>query len=58
MLGGIIVGLFIGWFLSLFGFDNLIIRGIWELTRRSITEAGYYTIFAFLGALGGFLKDR
>lgn len=58
MLGGLIVGLIVGWFVSLFGADHLIIQGVFELTGKSITIAGYYTIFALLGLLGGALKGR
>lgn len=58
MLEGLIVGVVVGWFLSLFGFDDIVIRGVWELTNRSITNAGYYTIFALLGILGGSIKKR
>ncbi|MGM0397042.1 MAG: hypothetical protein ACQEP4_08315 [Bacillota bacterium] len=56
MLGGLVVGLVVGWIVSLFGGDVLIIRGIQELTGNSISAAGYYTIFAIIGLLGGVLK--
>lgn len=58
MIGGLIVGLIVGWVVSLFGGDQLIIKGIEELTSNSITSAGYYTIFAIIGLLGGVLKNR
>lgn len=56
MLGGLVVGLIVGWIVSLFGGDHLLIRGIQELTGNTITSAGYYTIFAIVGLLGGVFK--
>jgi hypothetical protein len=41
---------------SLFGGDVLIMNGIQELTGNSISSAGYYTIFAIIGLLGGVMK--
>lgn len=58
MLWGLIVGLVVAWFVSLFGADKLIIRGVLELTGKQITTAGYYTIFALLGLLGGVIRGR
>ncbi len=58
MIGGLIVGLIVGWIVSLFGGDQLIIKGVEELTNNSITSAGYYTIFAIIGLLGGVLKNK
>jgi hypothetical protein len=58
MLGGLLVGLVVGWVVSLFGGDQLIIQGIREITGNSITSAGYYTIFAIIGLLGGVLKNK
>ncbi|NMA49363.1 MAG: hypothetical protein GX947_06280 [Tissierellia bacterium] len=56
MLGGLIFGLVIAWVVSLFGGDSLLINGIRELTGNDITSAGYYTIFAIIGLIGGALK--
>ena len=56
MLGGLIFGLVIAWVVSLFGGDSLLINGIRELTGNDITNAGYYTIFAIIGLIGGALK--
>ena len=58
MLGGLIFGLVIGWVVSLFGGDSLLINGIRELTGNDITSAGYYTIFAIIGLIGGALKKQ
>lgn len=54
---GIVYGLIAGWFFSLFGGNTLIIQGILELTGKEITDAGYYTIFALLGLMGGAIKN-
>lgn len=56
MLSGLIFGIVIGWLVSLFGGDTLLINGITELTGNNITSAGYYTIFAIIGLVGGVLK--
>ena len=56
MFGGLIGGIFVAWFLSLFGVNNLIIRGLHELIGISISNAGYYTIFAIIGVFGGAIK--
>jgi len=56
MLGGLVVGLVVGWIVSLFGGDVLIMNGIHELTGNSVSSAGYYTIFAIIGLLGGVFK--
>jgi len=55
---GLIFGLIVGWFVSLFGGDTLVIQGIFELTGKEISSAGYYTIFALLGLIGGLLKHK
>jgi hypothetical protein len=57
LLFGVISALIVGWFFSLFGGDDLIIKGILELTGKEITSAGYYTIFALVGLFGGALRS-
>jgi hypothetical protein len=57
MLIGLIFGLIIGWLVSLFGGNTLIIQGVFELTGREISNAGYYTIFALLGLIGGLCEN-
>jgi hypothetical protein len=57
MLGGLLVGLAVGWILAMFGANDLLIQGVLELTGRTISDAGYYTILAFLGAIGGAIND-
>lgn len=58
LLVGLIFGLIIAWFVALFGGDTLIIQGVFELTGKVISKAGYYTIFALLGLLGSAIKNR
>ena len=55
MFGGLIVGLLVAWIGSWFGLDRLIIQGVIEFTALNITSAGYYTLFAFIGLIGGLL---
>jgi hypothetical protein len=57
MLGGLLVGLVIGWVLAMFGVNDLLIQGISELTGKTISDAGYYTILAFIGAIGGAITE-
>lgn len=56
MFSGIVGGLFVAWFLSLFGVNNIIILGLHELIGITISNAGYYTIFAIIGAFSGVIK--
>ncbi|NLY71077.1 MAG: hypothetical protein GX076_05280 [Clostridiales bacterium] len=56
LLLGLIFGLIVGWLVSLFGGNTLIIEGIYELTGKEISSAGYYTIFALLGLISGAIK--
>lgn len=57
MLGGLLVGFVLGWILAMFGANDLLIQGVSELTGRTISDAGYYTILAFIGAMGGAITD-
>jgi len=57
MLGGVLAGLAMGWFLAMFGVNDLLIKGVSELTGKTISNAGYYTILAFIGAIGGAIND-
>lgn len=57
MLLGLISGLIVAWLVSIFGGDLLIIQGVFELTGKQISIAGYYTIFALVGLIGGLIKD-
>ena len=55
MLGGVTVGLLVAWMGSWVGLDLLIFQGVIEFTALNITSAGYYTLFAFIGLIGGLL---
>ena len=53
MIGGLIIG----WILSLFGFDDLFIKGFGEMFGRDITIAGYYVCFFLIGAICDMLES-
>ncbi|MGG5460796.1 hypothetical protein [Clostridium sp. B9] len=53
MLIGLLQGVFIAWFLSVFDFDEVFIKGFNEIFDKKITKDTYYLIFAFLGVLSG-----
>lgn len=56
MLLGLISGLIVAWLVSIFGGDLLIIQGVFELTGKQISIAGYYTIFALVGLIMDLLR--
>ena len=56
MLEGLLSALFIAWILSLFGFDDLFIRAIFEMFGKHITDATYYISFGVIGATLGLLE--
>lgn len=56
MLDNIIGGLFVGWFLSLFGFDSMVIQCVKELFNITISTGTYYVGFAVIGVIGGFIS--
>lgn len=58
LLAGSIFGFIVGWFVSLFGGDALVIQGVYELTGKEISSAGYYIIFALLGIIGSVINNR
>lgn len=47
----VLIWLFLGWLLGLFGFKGTLITGMNELFGLSLTGSGYYTLFAFVGAI-------
>lgn len=44
------------WLLSLLGFDDLFIKGVYEWTGKEITIAGYYVFFAVVALIYELLK--
>lgn len=50
----IALSLLSGWILSLFGFDAVVIQGVFELFGKTITSTSYYFLFGVLGALNLF----
>ncbi|MGI6574626.1 MAG: hypothetical protein ACOX3A_01950 [bacterium] len=58
MLGGLIAGLVVGWVISLFGVNEILIQGLFELTGIAISNAGFYTILVIIGILGGAISNR
>lgn len=46
-----VVNLIIAWILSLFGFNDIFTGGMYELFGVSITNNGYYLIFALVGLI-------
>lgn len=58
MFSGILGGLFIAWILSIFNFDSMFIRAVYEIFSLNISTDVYYVIFALIGLIGGIIKDR
>lgn len=57
MLEGLLWGLILAWFLTLFNFDNMTKEALQQLFDISISTATYYFIFATIGLISGALKD-
>ena len=51
MIVNLLVGLFVGWILSLFGFDGFVIKSFAEV-GVTVTVSIYYIVFAALGIIG------
>lgn len=51
MISGLISGIFAGWFLTLFDFDEILIGFVKEVFSFSISTNTYYVIFALIGML-------
>ena len=48
----IITFILVGWILSWFKFERLIIQAIKELFNKDITKATYYFLFLYVGVFG------
>lgn len=51
----IAISLLIALILSWFGFDKVVIKGVYELFNKEITKTGYYFIFGMFGMLRSLL---
>lgn len=51
MILNMLIGLLVGWILSLFGFDHFVIKSFAEV-GVTVTVAIYYIAFAVLGIIG------
>jgi len=58
IFSGIIYGLVVAFILTLFGFDNIFIKGVSGFSKMEITTSHYYLAFAILGILGEFFKNK
>ena len=54
-MANIIWMLFVAWFLNIFGFGNVVIKGLQQLGGPTITMTGYYFIFAAAGLIKNIL---
>jgi hypothetical protein len=48
--------LILAWVLTLFGFDNIVINGIYELFGIKISKSGYYIVFLIFSILLDILR--
>lgn len=58
MVDGLISALILAWFLSLFGFDNIVIEVLSGVLREgvTVTTSHYYFLFGLIGFVGGAFK--
>lgn len=49
MINGIIYGLVCGWFLSLFGVDNIFVEALQSFVNFTLTTNHYYFVLGFIG---------
>ena len=54
-MANIIWMLFVAWFLNIFGFGDVVIKGLQQLGGPEITMTGYYFIFAAAGLIKNIL---
>lgn len=55
MLGGLISGLFVGWLLTIFSFDETLLGFVKEVFNISLSINTYYMLFAIFGMLSELL---
>lgn len=55
MLSGLISGLLVGWVLTIFGFDEILLGFTKEMFNMSLSINTYYMLFAMLGILAEIL---
>lgn len=58
MFFGIIQGLLVGWLLSLFNFNDVILNALQPFANAELSMDIYYIIFAFIGVLYGLIKEN
>ena len=58
IVDGIIGGLILGWILSLFGFDNIIITSLKEMFNIALSLDNYFLIFAVIGGAEEYLRNN
>lgn len=56
MFIGAIFGLFVGWVLSIFSFDYLMIETFRQFFNITLTTGAYYGLFAILGIISSIFK--
>lgn len=56
MFIGAIIGLFVGWVLSIFSFDSLMIETFRQFFDITLTTGAYYGLFAILGIISSIFK--
>jgi len=55
---GLMAGLFVGWFLSLFNFDNMLVKVAQQLLPNlMIIVSWYYVLFALFGLIVGIVES-
>lgn len=58
MFFGIIQGLLVGWLLSLFNFNDIVLNALQPFANAELGMDIYYMIFAFIGILYVLIKEN
>jgi heme/copper-type cytochrome/quinol oxidase subunit 4 len=56
MIDGLFIGLILAIFLTLFDFNNVVVKAFKELFNKEITTSSYYFIFALIGTVVGLIS--